>query len=55
MLYYGCDCINDKLSNNVVHIMIINLSKPSRVSTARYLPITVSNSIKVAHDHTHIV
>jgi hypothetical protein len=43
------------LSNNVEHIKIINLSKPSHVLTARYLMITVSNMIKVSQDHTHIV
>jgi hypothetical protein len=36
-------------------MIIINLSKPSLVSTARYLPITVSSTIKVAYDHTRIV
>jgi hypothetical protein len=39
-----------------VYIMIIiNLSKPSQVLTARYLSITALNTIKVAYDHTCIV
>jgi hypothetical protein len=33
----------------------INLSKPSQVLTARYLLITVSNTIKVSYNHTRIV
>jgi hypothetical protein len=36
-------------------MIITNLSKPSQVLTARYLPITVSNTIKVSYDHTRIV
>ncbi len=36
-------------------MIIIKLSKPSQVSTARYLPITVSSTIKFANDHTRIV
>ncbi len=32
--------------------MIINLFKPSQVSTARYLSITVSITKKVSYDHT---
>jgi hypothetical protein len=36
-------------------MIIINLSKPSQVSTVRYLPITASKTIKVAYGHTRIV
>ena len=36
-------------------MIIINLSKPSQVSTARYLPITVLSTIKVAYNHMRIV
>jgi hypothetical protein len=36
-------------------MIIINLSKPSQVSTARYLPITVSSTIKIAYNHMRIV
>jgi hypothetical protein len=38
-----------------VYIMIINLFKPSQVSTARYLSITVPITRKVSYDHTSIV
>jgi hypothetical protein len=34
---------------------IINFSKPSQVSTARNLSITVSSTIKVAYYHSRIV
>jgi hypothetical protein len=35
-------------------MIIIYLSKPSQVLTARYLLITVSNTRKVSYDHTLI-
>ncbi len=41
-----CACVN---------IMINNLFKPSKVSTARYLLITASITRKVSFDHTLIV
>jgi hypothetical protein len=55
-----CWCLFMALIINdcVVYIcimIIINLSKPSLVSTARYLPITVSSTIKVAYDHTLVL
>jgi hypothetical protein len=36
-------------------MIIINLSEPSQVLTARNLPIAALNTIKVAYDHTCIV
>ncbi len=36
-------------------MIIINFSNSFQASTARYLPITVLSTIKVAYNHTHIV